>query len=97
MSGHDVDVRCTGDRTSGWVCEVEVQADRAVVSNHRVSVRSPDLDRLAPGAADPVALVRASFVFLLARESPESILGTFDLPAIGRYFPEYETEIRTPR
>jgi hypothetical protein len=33
-------------------------------------------------------------VFLLEREPKESILGQFDLPVIGRYFPEYERDIR---
>ncbi len=46
----------------------------------------------APGPARlPVErLVEASFAFLLEREPRESILGTFDLSAISRYFPEYE-------
>ncbi|MCK5059795.1 MAG: hypothetical protein KAR00_01445, partial [Candidatus Pacebacteria bacterium] len=38
-------------------------------------------------------LVKRSFDFLLARESKESILKKFDLSAIQKYFPEYESEI----
>jgi hypothetical protein len=53
-----------------------------------------DLDRYAPGAADPTELVRRSFAFLLAREPKTAILSTFDLPVIARYFPEYEERIR---
>jgi hypothetical protein len=34
------------------------------------------------------------FEFLLQRESNTSILSSFELPVIGRYFPEYEDEIR---
>jgi hypothetical protein len=49
---------------------------------------------LAPADADPTRLVRESFEFLLAREPRESILRSFELPVIGRYFPEWETEIR---
>jgi len=52
------------------------------------------LARLAPGADHPVDLVRRSFEFLLAREPKESILSSFELPVIARYFPEYEREIR---
>jgi hypothetical protein len=37
--------------------------------------------------------VTESFRFLLEREPKESILGSFDLTVIGRYFPEYEREI----
>ncbi len=76
----------------GWACRVTVGDGRGT-SEHRVTVRHGDLVRLAPGAADPVALVRASFEFLLEREPKESILGAFDLPVIGRYYPEYEREI----
>ena len=53
-----------------------------------------DLDRLAPGNDDPVRLVEASFAFLLERESPQMILRSFELSEIGRYFPDYEREIR---
>jgi hypothetical protein len=77
----------------GWTCRVEVGGSVAPTT-HVVSVSAADLARLAPGATDPEDLVRRSFVFLLAREPKESILSRFDLPLIGRYFPEYEREIR---
>lgn len=77
----------------GWTCCVRL-ADAAGSSEHRVRVRSKDLARLAPGASDPADLVRRSFEFLLAREPRRSILRSFDLPVIERYFPEYETTIR---
>lgn len=53
-----------------------------------------ELSRLDPVSADPIALVRRSFEFLLAREPKESILRSFGLSVIGRHFPEYEREIR---
>jgi hypothetical protein len=59
-----------------------------------VTVGHDDLARLAPGHYDAEALVRASFDYLLAREPRESILRTFDLPVIERYFPGYEASIR---
>jgi hypothetical protein len=49
---------------------------------------------LAPDSADPTDLVDASFGFLLERESRESILRSFELRQIGRYFPDWEPEIR---
>jgi hypothetical protein len=88
MSRTEVDVTATGD---GWDCAVIVHDGGG--SHHRVHVTRSDLARLAPGATDPVDLVQASFAFLLERESQESILRAFDLTAIGRYFPDYETEI----
>jgi hypothetical protein len=87
------EVRCHGDRVSGWTCDVRVLDGGRAVSSHRVAVATEDLDRLDPGAADPVTLVEGSFAFLLEREPPGSILRSFDLPVIGRYFPEYETTI----
>jgi hypothetical protein len=61
---------------------------------HRVRVSSVDHRRLAPDV-EPALLVEESFRFLLDRESKEAILRRFDLPVIGRYYPEYETEIRS--
>ena len=63
-------------------------------SSHRVRVSVADLDRLAPGTGDPDRLVETSFAFLLERESPQMILRSFELSEIGRYFPDYESEIR---
>ena len=87
-------VRCSGGRAGGWTCSVTVREHGIDVSTHRVRVSADDLDRLAPGAGDPAALVEASFAFLLERESPQMILRSFDLTEISRYFPEYESDIQ---
>lgn len=92
---NDVEVRPT-EIAEGWSCAVTVRST-AGSTVHEVRVTRADLDRLAPGATDPVDLVRRSFAFLLARESATSILRSFDLPEIGRYFPEFEREIGSPR
>ena len=77
----------------GWVACVTV-ADRAGTREFEVGVTRSELARYAPDATDPTDLVRRSFVFLLAREPKESILGSFGLSVIARYFPEYERDIR---
>lgn len=46
------------------------------------------------GGADAATLLRESFRFLLEREPKESILSRFELPVIGRYFPDYPDEMR---
>jgi len=61
-------------------------------TEHDVSVSAEDLERLG-GNRRPDAFVRDCFAFLLAREPKESILRSFDVSAIGRYFPEFEREI----
>jgi len=62
-------------------------------SRHRVTLRKGDYQELAAGKASPEDLVTESFRFLLEREPKESILRSFDLMVIGRYFPEYRREI----
>jgi hypothetical protein len=86
-----VDVECQ-PQSDGWACVVGVGGDDG--TRHDVRVTRDDADRLAPGTTDPTELVRRSFVFLLEREPRESILRSFDLSDIGRYFPEYERQIR---
>lgn len=90
MSG--IDVRVT-ETAGGWSCVASVRSS-AGTTEHVVRVTRADLDRLSPGASDPADLVRRSFEFLLEREPATSILRTFDLPDIGRYFPAFEREIR---
>ena len=67
--------------------------ERGSETHHRVTLRKADYERLAGGKASPEALVTESFRFLLERERKESILGSFDLTVISRYFPKYEREI----
>jgi hypothetical protein len=87
-----LEVHCEPDG-SGWSCRVTVGDDPAA-TRHEVGVSGATLSAMAPSAGDPEALVRASFEFLLGREARESILRTFDLPVIGRYFPGWEDEVR---
>jgi hypothetical protein len=91
MTTIELDCRPTA---AGWTCSVRLGEPDAAPSRHEVTVSRADLERLAPGASDPTDLVRRSFEFLLRREPPSSILRSFDLTAIGRYFPEYEPTIR---
>lgn len=88
----DIDVRCD-PVAGGWRCVVRL-ADAAGSGEHQVTVAAADLARLEPGASEPIDLVRRSFAFLLEREPRDSILRSFDLVVIGRYFPEWEREIR---
>jgi hypothetical protein len=81
-------------RSDGWAATVVVTDPDGSSSRHEVTVTRAVLDRLAPGADDPVDLVRRSFVFLLEREPKESIMSSFDVMVIARYFPEFESTIR---
>ena len=66
--------------------------DGDTITEHEVTVSEADLERLGAGRP-PDAFVRDCFAFLLAREPKESILSSFDVGVIGRYFPEFEREI----
>jgi hypothetical protein len=62
-------------------------------TQHRVTLRQADYERLSGGKSTPEGLVEESFRFLLEHEPKESILRSFDLTLIGRYFPAYDREI----
>lgn len=68
--------------------------DGSTQSTHTVSVSDEDYDRLGSGYGSKEGFVEACFEFLLEREPKESILSTFDVSVIPRYFPEFEDEIR---
>lgn len=72
-----------------WIVSIKSN----LTTHHRVRVSQRDVERLAQGRSAE-ALLRESFQFLLEREPNTSILNSFELPLIGRYFPEYEQEIR---
>ncbi|HXM58206.1 MAG TPA: hypothetical protein VOB72_22595 [Candidatus Dormibacteraeota bacterium] len=76
---------------SGWRCAVEVGG---APSRHTVHVRAEDLERWGRTGETPEQLVARAFDFLLAREPASSILRSFALTDITRYFPEFDREIR---
>jgi hypothetical protein len=86
-----IDVSCV-TATNGWLCQVTI-ADHGSESRHSVTLTRADFQRLTPIGGTPDGLVRRSFEFLLEREPKESILKSFALTDIGRYFPDYEAEI----
>jgi hypothetical protein len=66
-------------------------------SSHAVTVSTDDATTLAAAAdaGDVERLLYETFDFLLEREPKESILRSFDVSVVSRYFPEYEHEIRS--
>lgn len=75
----------------------EVRVSGRTTTTHVVTVSEQYHQKLTEGRISVEELVRRSFEFLLEREPNTSILSRFDLPVIGRYFPEYEEEMRTMR
>jgi hypothetical protein len=77
----------------GWTCKVRIVEEGRTASEHMVTVTKDDKERFAPHSSVE-DLVTRSFEFLLEREPPTSILRTFALPDIERYFPDFPTRIR---
>lgn len=90
MTAH-IEVERT-DRDDRYEFQVTVREGRGE-THHRVTLQKADYERLAGGRASPEVLVTESFRFLLERERKESILRSFDLTVISRYFPEYDRAI----
>jgi hypothetical protein len=72
---------------------VHVTDDDGSASSHEVTVLDGDWERFGHGFETREQLIEASFAFLLERELKESILGSFELNVIVRYFPEYPAVI----
>ncbi len=70
-----------------------VVRDDAGETTHSVSMSTTLFRKLARGRVSEAGFVQAAFEFLLERESKESILRSFDVAVISRYFPEFEGAI----
>jgi hypothetical protein len=70
-----------------------VVRDRKRETRHRVTMSPDTYDRLSGAEHSPEECVTAAFRFLLDREPQESILLSFDVTVISRYFPEFEREL----
>jgi hypothetical protein len=71
----------------------QVTVDGNPSTTHTVTLTPEYWRKLTGGRAPMELLVEKSFEFLLERESNTSILRSFDLPVIQRYFSEYERTI----
>lgn len=72
--------------------EVSVD-DGAGISRHAVTLRRACYERLHRPGESPEEFVARCFYFLLEREPKGSILESFDVSVISRYFPDFESKI----
>lgn len=77
----------------GFEYEVTVRESGSQTS-HKVRLAKEYYQKLTEGRTAPEELVRKSFEFLLENEPKESILPSFDLSVIARYFPKYPDVIK---
>ena len=73
--------------------DFEVTVMGPPLTTHRVTIPPDYYQKLTGGQISEERLLERSFDFLLEREPNTMIMSQFDLPIIGRYFPEYEKTI----
>ena len=62
-------------------------------TSHLITLNQIDYEKYSHNQSTPEELIKASFQFLLDRESNQSILKKFALNVIENYFPEYPDEL----
>ena len=72
----------------------EVTVSSSSTTTHIVTVTDETHQKLTDGKINKEDLLDISFRFLLDREPNTSIMASFELTVISRYFPEYENEVR---
>ena len=72
-----------------------VKVSAATSTEHRVTLTDAYWEQIWNSRLPKKEIVSRSFAFLLEREPNSSIMRTFDLPVIQRYFGEYEGKAAT--
>jgi hypothetical protein len=85
----ELDITASG----AHVYDVTITDQTGAKTEHCVTVPERLLRDLGIAASQEPALVRASMIYLLERESASSVLAAFTLDDITRYFPDYPREI----
>ena len=71
----------------------EVTVSDSITTIHTVSVTDQSLTELTDNNVTKKQLLEFSFNFLLDREPNTSILTSFDIDVISKYFPNYRDEV----
>ena len=72
----------------------EITVNKKFITKHTVLLTDEYYDILTKKKISKKKLLEYSFYFLLDREPNPSILSSFELNIISKYFPEYENEIK---
>ena len=72
----------------------EVSVAKTSTTIHTVTVTNQSLTDLTDNNVTKTHLLEFSFKFLLEREPNTSILSSFDINVITKYFPDYRDEVR---
>jgi hypothetical protein len=85
-----IEVIQVDDNSAGYVFEVKIDEYK-----YKVTFTDEYYKKITGEKISPEELIKKSFEFLLEREGPQSILPEFDLPTIQKYFPDYESKIKS--
>ena len=72
----------------------KVAVAKTSTTTHTVTVTDQSLTDFTDDNATKAQLLEFSFKFLLEREPNTSILSSFDINVISRYFSDYKDEVR---
>ena len=72
----------------------QVTVADSMTPTHEVTVTNQSLTDLTDNTVTKEQLLEFSFNFLLDREPNTSILSSFDINVISKYFPDYRVEVR---
>ena len=72
----------------------QVTVADSMTTTHEVTVTDQSLTDLTENKMTKTQLLKFSFNFLLDREPNTSILSSFDINVISKYFPDYRVEVR---
>ena len=72
----------------------EVTVLDSITTTHEVTITDQSLSDLSENNVTKTQLLEFSFRFLLDREPNTSILSSFDINVISRYFSNYKDEVR---
>ena len=72
----------------------EITVADSVTTTHTVTVTDQSLADLTDNNVTKTQLLEFSFDFLLDREPNTSILSSFDINVISKYFSDYKDEVR---
>ena len=72
----------------------EVTVEKTSTTTHTVTVTDQSLSDLSDDNVTKTQLLKFSFRFLLEREPNTSILSSFDINVISKYFSNYKDEVR---
>ena len=72
----------------------EVTVADSMTTTHEVTITDQSLSDLSENNVTKIQLLEFSFRFLLDREPNTSILSSFDINVISRYFSNYKDEVR---